>query len=863
MSPPKNIIRFLRWFCRVDYVEEIEGDLTEIFEKEFARNPSLAKWKFRWRVFKYFRPDFIKAFRYVRPAISFYMIHHILLVAFRNFLRYKRIFVINLVGLTAGLTSVLLIYLWVQDELSIDQFHENKELLFQVKRHTAGPENIIETHESNSVLLPDALKAELPEVEFVVPMRPVPPATVAIGTDRVRATGAFAGKDFFKAFTFPIVQGDINTALEGKYNMAISSELAVRLFGSVSNCIGKPINWDLQHFGGDFVISAVFDKSPQSSETFDFLVTHEMFLEKNRMDVNWNSNPLLVNLTLRTGTDVNDFGLKLDRLYQSKRQAETDRNGDSMFLQRYSEIYLHGRYENGTLSGGRIDYVMLFSIVAIFILAIACINFMNLSTARAQCRMKEIGIKKGMGVQRGSLIFQHLSESVVMSLFALLIAVVAVILFLPEFNLVAGKQLVLAGDWKLLGAAFIIALITGLIAGSYPAFYLSGFNPVEIMKGRFASTKSALFVRKGLVIFQFATSIVLIIGVAVVYRQLQFIQSWDLGYHKDNVMLIKRQGELNNRLDSFLDRARQISGIQAVSSTGASITNNTASSWGHTWEGQTEGGEEIEFSGATVNFGLIEALGIEMKAGRSFSEKHGDNDAQVVINETAVRRMGITDPVGKWMELFGTRREIIGVMKDYHFQSLYAGLKPQFMLIGPRHTNTIVLKIAKGSEPQAIESVKTLFKEFNPGMPFEFTFLDDEYQTLYLSEQRVSKMAQYFAGVAIVLSCLGLFGLAAFSAERRMREISIRKVLGCSEGRIMRMLTFEFASMVIIASVVALPLAWHYSDKWLGTFAYRSSLPLWLFVVTAVLILSISLLTVGAQAIRAARVNPAESLKAE
>ncbi|HMJ69962.1 MAG TPA: ABC transporter permease [Cyclobacteriaceae bacterium] len=863
MRPPKNTIRFLRWFCREDFVEEIEGDLTEIFEKETVTNPRLAKWKFKWRVFKYLRPEFIKAFRNNRPTISFHMIHHILLVAFRNFLRYKRIFVINLVGLTAGLTSVLLIYLWVQDELSMDQFHENKERLYQVKRHTTGPENTIETHESNSVLLPDALKAELPEVEFVVPFRPGPPATVAIGTDRINATGAFAGKDFFKAFTFPVIQGDINTALEGKYNMAISTDLAQRLFGSVPKCIGKPINWDLQHFGGDFVIAAVFEKSPESSEAFDFLVTHEMFLEKNRMDVNWNSNPIVVNLTLREGTDVIDFGLKLNRLYQSKRQAETDRRADSMFLQRYSEIYLHSRYENGTLSGGRIDYVVLFSIVAIFILAIACINFMNLSTARAQCRMKEIGIKKGMGVQRGSLIFQHLSESVVMSLFALLIAIGGVILLLPEFNLIAGKQLVLAGDWKLLGAAFTIALLTGLIAGSYPALYLSGFKPVEIMKGKFTSSKSERFVRKGLVVFQFVTSIVLIIGVAVVYRQLQFIQSWDLGYHKDNVMLIQRQGELNNRLDSFLDRAKQISGIQAASSIGASVTNNTSSSWGHTWEGQKEGGEEIEFIGAAVNFGLIEALGIEMKAGRSFSEKLGDNNAQVVINETAVKRMGITDPIGKWMELFGGRREIIGVMKDYHFQSLYAGLKPQFMLIGPPHTNTIVLKVATGSEQQTIESIKTLFKEFNPGMPFEFTFLDDEYQALYLSEQRVSKMAQYFACVAVVLSCMGLFGLAAFSAERRMREISIRKVLGCSEGRIMRMLTFEFAFMVIVASVIALPLAWHYSNKWLGTFAYRSTLPFWLFGITAIAVLLISLLTVGAQAVRAARINPAESLKAE
>jgi putative ABC transport system permease protein len=524
---------------------------------------------------------------------------------------------------------------------------------------------------------------------------------------------------------------------------------------------------------------------------------------------------------------------------------------------------LHNRFENGKLAGGRIDYVILFSIVAIFILVIACINFMNLSTARAQSRLKEIGIKKGIGVLRRTLIFQHLGESIVMSLCALLISIVAVVLTLPEFNTVSGKQLTLYNSWDLLSGAFVISLITGLISGSYPAFYLSGFKPVDILKSRFTSSKPEVFVRRGLVVFQFAISIVLIVGVVVVYRQLKFIQSWDLGFHKENVVLIKRQGELNNRLDAFLERASQLSGIVAASSTGASITNNTGGSWGHTWEGQTPGTEEFEFSGATINYGLIEALGIEMKYGRSFSKKYANEEQKVVLNETAIKRMGLTDPVGKWMELWGTKREIIGVVKDYHFQSLYSNVKPQFLLINPQFTSTIVLKLQPGSEVSALENIKSLFKEFNPAMPFEFTFLDDEYQALYFSEQRISVLAQYFAIVAIVLSCLGLFGLATFSAERRSKEISIRKVLGCSAWKIMRMLTLEFSLMVLVAAAVALPIAWFYSDEWLRTFAYRTELPLWLFAATGVTVLVISILTVGMQAIKTARINPAVSLKTE
>ena len=864
MTPPKFAIKFLRWFCREDYVEEIEGDITEIFEKEWKASPRRAKVRFSFRVLKYFRPDFIKVFRFKQSQNPFVMLHHILLVAFRNFLRYKKIFAINLIGLTAGLTSVLLIYLWVQDELSIDQFHENKERLFQVRRLTPGPEKTFEVHSSNSVLLPGVLETEMPDVEYAVPMRPVPSATVSVGGDRLPATGAFAGKDFFKAFSFPIIHGDKNSALSDKYNMAISTELAGRLFGSADNCLGKAINWDLRHFGGDFVISAVFEKPSATSEQFDFLLTHEMFLEKNQMDVNWNSNPIMVNLTLRPGVDAADFNDKLNRLYKVKTTGDDDWEGVRMFVQPYSDIYLHNRFENGKLAGGRIDYVILFSMVAVFILIIACINFMNLSTARAQSRMKEIGIKKGIGVQRFELIFQHLGESIIMSTCALLVSIIAVVLVLPVFNEISGKHLTLDDGWNLLMGGFVITFITGLIAGSYPAFYLSGFKPVAILKGRLSSSKPELFVRRGLVIFQFAISIVLIVSVVVVYRQIKFVQSWDLGFHKDNVVLIKRQGELNNQLDTFLSRARQISGVLVASSTGASITDNTNSSWGHSWEGQPAGDEnQLEFGGATINYDLIEALGIEIKYGRSFSEEHADEMVHVILNETAVKRMGMTDPIGKWIELFGTKREIVGIVKDYHFQSLYANLKPQFLLISPQNTNTIVLKIAKGSEEATLESVKKLFKEFNPATPFEFTFLDDEYQALYFSEQRISTLAQYFALVAIVLSCLGLFGLAAFSAERRTKEISIRKVLGCSEWRIMKMLTIEFTSMVILAAAIALPVAWYYSEQWLGKFAYRSELPLWLFVATGTVVLLIAVLTVGMQAIKTARINPAVNLKSE
>lgn len=860
MMPPKFSLRFLRWFCREEYLDEIEGDLIEIFDKQVRTHPKKARLIFTYQVLKHFRPAFIKTFHSKKSVINTSMIKHIILISFRNFLRQKQAFTINLVGLAAGLTSVLLIYLWVHDELSIDQFHQNKDRLYQVKRHTPGPNNLPETHESNSVLLPDALKNEMTGVEYIIPLRPTPVATVSTGKDRIRATGAFAGADFFKGFTFHVIHGDANSALSSKYNVAISSTLAVALFGSPDTCIGKTINWDLQRFGGDYVISAVFEKPVNTSETFDFLISYEMFIEKNPMDVNWDSNPIFVNLTLQPGVDVADFGHKLQQLYVAKKFVNGKPDGSMMFLQKYSDLYLHNRWENGVNTGGRIDYVVLFSVVASFILMIACINFMNLSTARAHGRMKEVGVKKGMGAQRISLVMQHLGESTLIALFALVVSIVAVVLLLPYFNEISGKQLILRDSWQLLPSAFLIALVTGLLAGSYPALYLSGFKPADILKGKFTSSVLEVFVRKGLVVFQFGISIALIIGVVIVYRQLDYIQSRDLGYNRENVLLIKKQGALNDQLDAFLDRARQTPGVLVASSVGSSIVNNQNSSWGHTWEGQTQGSGELEFSGVTVNYGFIESLGIEMKYGRSFSSMYANEDSKVIINETAMKRMGMTNPIGKWLDLFGTKREIIGVVKDYHFQSFYSPLKPQFMALGSRYTNTIVIRIA---DPSAIDNIRALVKEFDPNLAFDFTFLDDEYRELYSSEQRVSKLARYFACVAIILSCLGLFGLAAFSTARRMKEISIRKVLGCSEWRIMRMLTSEFVMMVLFASLAALPLSWYFAESWLNKFAYRSDLPLWLLAAAAGVTLSMALITVGMHTIKAARINPAANLKTE
>jgi ABC-type antimicrobial peptide transport system permease subunit len=862
-APPKSVLRFLRWFCRADYVEEIEGNLIEIFEKSSVRSQRAANFQFAVNVLKHFRPAFIKSFKPGSDLNDVTMLAHNILITFRSFKRFRSSFVINLFGLSAGLTSALLIYLWVYDELSIDRFHEKGKRLYQVRRHTPGPDKVMETHSSNSVLLPAALETSMPEVEYIVPLRPTPPANLVAGAHSVKATGAFAGKDFFHAFSFPVIHGSPVNALAGKYDLAISEQLAFSLFGSATAAIGKTVRWDLNHFGGDHTISAVFVKPKLSSEAFDFLITYELFLEKNQMDVNWGSNPILVNLTLKPTADVNAFSKKLSALYSAARSSDSEWRDEQIFLQPYGDLYLHNRFENGQESGGRIEYVFLFSAIGIVILVIACINFMNLSTARALRRLKEVGIKKTMGAQRRTLIAQHLGEAVVLAFLSFMISIIIVVLLLPQFNLLTGKQLWLQEAWSSFAGAAVIVLFTGVISGSYPAFYLSAFRPVDILKGKLASSTKEKFVRQGLVVFQFSISLLLLVGVFVIYDQLKFVQNKSIGYNRNNIILIRKQGELNKHLENFLTEVRETPGVIQASSIGASLTDNTNSSWGHNWEGQLPGNDKLEFSGATINFGFTETMGLQLAAGRSFSTALNDNDTKIMLNETAVKKMDMTDAVGKWMELFGTKREIIGVVKDFHFQSMYSDIRPLFLMVNPSYTNTIIIRLAEGQREQTINRVENIFKKIAPGTPFDFTFLDDEYTKLYQSEQRVSKLTTYFSVIAILLSCLGLFGLAAFSTERRVKEISVRKVLGCSDWKIVRLLTGEFAQVVIIACILTLPLSYYYSQQWLETFAYRIDLKWWIFGGAGTLTLATALVTVGVQTIKAARKNPVEYLKSE
>ncbi len=788
------------------------------------------------------------------------MLKHNILLFFRNIGKNKKTFFINLIGLSTGLACALMVYLWVSDEMAIDDFHVNTP--YQVLRNTSNGQGDITTRLYNSDLMLSALQQDIPEMDFVTAIIDLETkALIESNEKKLKARGYMVSEDYFKVFSYPLLSGNKEQVLKDVNAVVISKSLSNSFFGEGIDPLGKTI--DISHEEGIdevFVVSGVFEIPKNASENFDFLLTYQKYLElRNPRYVHWGSNSSEVYVTLNPEVNVNALNAKIKNFIATK--AENSKA--TIFLSPYTKKYLHSRFENGMQAGGRIDYVVLFSIIALFVLSIACINFMNLSTAIAFKKLKEVGIKKTMGASRKSLIYQYLTESILLSFFSLICAVVLVIVLLPWFSEVTGKDLTFFVGTQVIWGIVAITLCTGLIAGSYPALYLTKFKPTAILKGKINTTFAELFTRKGLVVFQFSLSILLILAVAVIYKQLDFIQSKNLGYSKDNVLVMSREGNLLNSMDAFLEEAKQIPGIINASYMQGSMTNFDNSSSSHSWPGQTEESKRLEFWHAQVGPDLIETMDIKLLEGRSYANELGNFESKIILNETAVKSMGLTDPIGTIIDMRGANREIIGVVKDFNIQSLYEDIKPMALICKTQWVNTLMIKIKAGSEKSAIEGLTSLHADFNPGLPFDFNFLDSEYQTLYISEQRVAKLSGYFAGLAILISCLGLLGLASFTAERRRKEIGIRKVLGQSVANITLMLSSEFAKLVLISAAIVLPIAYVLANNWLANFAYRIPLRFWYFLGAGLLALLIALLTVGSQAIHAAKANPIKSLKTE
>jgi len=803
------------------------------------------------------------------------MIRSYFKIAWRNLVKDRQFTFLNLLGLSTGLACTLLIYLWVNDELLVDKFNEKDSRLYEVLKKVSDAEGSVRISKNTQGLLAKSMADELPEVEYAVPLRRDDNLGIlSMGDKHIKAKHEFAGKDFFNVFSYSLINGN-NREVSGVKGIFLSDKLALKLFNS-TDVTGKTIDWGYKNgevdFTGVYTITGVFKAPPaNATDQFDLLVPFDLYAQKHAGGIGditfWGSNMASTYIVLKQGTNADAFSNKIKDFTVRKVKSlypgqEYEKYEGALFARRFSDAYLYNNYVNGNQAGGRIEYVSLFSIIAIFILVIACINFMNLSTAKASGRMKEVGIRKVVGAPRRSLVLQYMGESMLMSFLSIIIAVVLVSLLLPSFKTITGKELSLNLNLNFILSLLSIAITTGIIAGSYPALYLSGFKPVAILKGKLKTSASESFIRKGLVVFQFAISVVLIISVLVVYKQMKLVQTTNLGYTKDNIIKFPAEGKLQDNLETFITEIKNIPGIVAVSAMNGNFSGHASHSGGGIgWDGK-DPNLGIEYYGVSGDYGFMEILDLKLAEGRTFSRQFGADSSSVIFNEAAIKAMGIKNPVGKTVSLWGKNKQIIGIAKDYHFESLYKKVGPAFIEYSPAN-ETVLVKIKAGNQSETISRLEKFYKSFNQGISFEYRFLDDEYQAMYSSEQKVSVLSRYFATIAIIISCLGLFGLSAFTAQKRQKEIGIRKVVGASASGIAMMLSKDFLKLILIAILIAFPAAWMIAHQWLQSFAYRISVGAGIFLMAGTAIILITLLTVSFQSVKAAVANPVKSLRTE
>ncbi|MEZ4811166.1 MAG: ABC transporter permease [Allomuricauda sp.] len=793
------------------------------------------------------------------------MIRTHLKIAWRNLKRNPMFSLINILGLSTGLASAFLIFFWVTDEMMVDKFHENDANLYQILMKSEE-NGALRIHEGTQGPLAEAMEKDLPEVEQAATVMNLAKEGMAITFSNdenvFKTEGLFASANFFDMFSFPLIRGSVKQVLADKDAVVVSESFALKLFGSVDKALNSPIKYNFigrEHTGN---IAGIFKDVPANSTMkFNFVGTKKKLIEDiwTNGKVWWNTGPQTY-LLLKPNVDKAAFDKKIRRFIDKYH----DSNTFDLFTRQYSEAYLKGNYVDGVQSGGRITYVRLFSFIAILVLLIACINFMNLSTARVTRRFKEIGIKKTVGSTKKTLVFQFLTESIFLTLLSFLVAITMVFLLIPAFNFITGKALDLHLMFQNAPVLILATLLTGLISGSYPAFYLSGFSPLATLKGTFKGHGGELFTRKGLVVFQFMASLVLIIAVLIINDQLNFALTKPIGYQKDNIVQIDLEGRAYDNAPFLFDEIKKIDGVESVGGLSQSIVREDggSSTYGIDWPGKAED-MEIDFIIRNVDENLIQTLNIPIMEGQPFSNDVGSPESYVIFNEEAIQQMGLEDPVGKKINLWGEDKTILGVMKDFHTASVMQPISPVVFIYSPKNLLLGMVRIKPGSEVKTIENMEQLYTRYNPGYNFNFTFQDQMFNAQYFSEQRILKLSKYFAFLAIFISCLGLLGLAAFNNELRIKEIGIRRVLGSSSLAILRLLFLDFIKLVLLSILIASPIAWYLMQGWLEQFAYRIDMRWTVFVVAGMVTVLIAMATVSFQAIKAVSANPIKSLRTE
>ncbi len=789
------------------------------------------------------------------------MIKNFFKIAFRNLWRSKGFSAINIFGLAIGMASAILILLWIQNEMSHDRFHEKENRLYTMFNRDKFSGQMWAWNSTPKIMGP-TLKNDYAEVEDVSRTTNAP-FLCSIGEKKLRGNACLTDSGFLQMFTFPLLQGNTFNALCKPFSMVVTESFAKKFFGN-ENAIGKTIKIDSTDI---FTITGVLKDLPNNTIfNFDFLLPWSYMDKLKWNDNGWGNNSVQTYVLLKQNALQANFDNKVRDITINHTKGTADASTTQVFSWPLSKLWLYSKNENGKLVGGRIETVRLFAIIAAFILLIACINFMNLSTARSEKRAKEVGIRKVVGAQKISLIAQFIGESVLLSFLAGIIALGIVQLSLKSFDTLVGKQLYLNySDYYfwLYGIGFI--LFTGIIAGSYPAFFLSSFKPVKVLKGTFKAAHAAINPRKILVVLQFTFAIILIISTIIVERQIQFAQARNTGYDRNNLVYSFLTGDVYKNYDLIKQDLLNSGAAVAVTKSMSPITQRYSDSWGYSWEGSTPEDSKLDFVRMSTDADFVKAMGVKLVEGRDIDIKTFPADSSaVLLNETAVKKMHLKNPLGAVIKDDDQRWHVVGVVKDFIVESPYEPINPM-MINGPSSWFNVIhykLNPAK-TVAEDLQLAEKIFKQYNPQYPFEYHFADEEYAKKFEDTKRTGTLAALFAALTIFISCLGLFGLATYMAANRIKEIGVRKVLGASVTNITALLSKDFLKLVIIAFAIAVPVAWYAMAQWLHNYTYNIGVEWWVFVLAGVLSILVTIVTVSFQAIKAAVANPVKSLRTE
>jgi putative ABC transport system permease protein len=864
--PPLWIFRILAWFCPSHLFEEIEGDLLERYDKHLrSAGPRKAKWRLIWSVIRFFRPGILFRNKLSTDMNSLYMLSNYLKISLRVIVRNKTFSFINISGLVLGMTGALLLFLWIVHETTFDQFHTDKERLYVAWNNATENGQVNSSYTTPRILAP-TIEKDFTAVENAISYAEWESTHLFMvgDTKLLKTSGVFADKEVLNVLSFPLAKGNPASVFDNPSSVVLTEKFAHELFGD-KEAFGETLTIAQSGYKFEFVVSGILKDLPPNTEyKFDYLIPFTFLESLGEKDTFWGNNSVKTIVKLKEGTDISLFNLQIKDLVK-KNYA----NGShiELFLYPLTEMRLYSRFENGVPAGGRIEVMRLLGLLGIFLIVIACINFVNLYTARAQRRSKEIAVRKVSGAMRLSLITQFLCEACLMALFAGVISLALCYIILPAFSQLIGQSIPLnfrnTQFWILFSA---LTIGVGVLAGSYPALYVSSFQPIRILKGISLNISGRSTMRSSLVVFQFGFALTLIVSALVISKQIRFVQERQAGYSAKNLIHLPLSGDLEKNFQAFSNELLEKGAATSVTKSSAPITEQWSGTTEMKWKGK-DPQEKSDIQRIYVDQGMSRTAGLEILQGRDMDlAKYPSDSLAVLINETSLAVMGFKNPIGEVIEDANRQWHVVGVVRDFVFTSPFQKIEP-IVLFGAKMKwafNVVYVKMNSENPVQKnLSLISEASKKFNPEYPFEYHFADQEYQRKFNNMNGTLKLTALFTFAAVFIASLGLLGLAIYMSETRMKEIGIRKVFGGSVLGITKLLSWSSIKPIIISVVVFTPLSWLAMDWWLQSFAYRVSMDWETFAIAGLSLICVALLTVSTQTIRAAKLNPIRSLRSE